>query len=204
MAFVRGNFRVRGDNIDLFPAHLEDKAWRFSFFGDDLETIHEFDPLTGERGTALPEVTIYANSHYITPKPTIEKAIKEIKTDLVERVKWFEREGKLLEAQRIGQRTAFDLEMLVETGMCRGIENYSRYLTGSAPGEPPPTLFQYIPRDAILFVDESHVTLSQIRGMYNGDRSRKIVLSEHGFRLPACMDNRPLKFDPSRAFESSR
>ena len=195
MAFVRGNFRVRGDNIDLFPAHLEDKAWRFSFFGDDLETIHEFDPLTGERGTALPEVTIYANSHYITPKPTIEKAIKEIKTDLVERVKWFEREGKLLEAQRIGQRTAFDLEMLVETGMCRGIENYSRYLTGSAPGEPPPTLFQYIPRDAILFVDESHVTLSQIRGMYNGDRSRKIVLSEHGFRLPACMDNRPLKFE---------
>ncbi len=195
MAFVRGNFRVRGDNIDLYPAHMEDSAWRFSFFGDELESIHEFDPLTGERGAALSEVTIYANSHYVTPKPTIEKAIKQIKVDLVERVKWFEKEGKLLEAQRIGQRTAFDLEMLVETGMCRGIENYSRYLAGSAPGEPPPTLFQYVPQDAILFVDESHVTLSQIRGMYNGDRSRKIVLSEHGFRLPACMDNRPLKFE---------
>ncbi len=195
LAFVRGNFRVRGDNIDLYPAHMEDLAWRFSFFGDELESIHEFDPLTGERGAALAEVTIYANSHYVTPKPTIEKAIKQIKTDLASRVKWFEKEGKLLEAQRIGQRTSFDLEMLVETGMCRGIENYSRYLTGSAPGEPPPTLFQYIPRDAILFVDESHVTLSQIRGMYHGDRSRKVVLSEHGFRLPACMDNRPLKFE---------
>ena len=195
MAFTRGTFRVRGDNIDLFPAHLEDRAWRFSFFGDDLESIHEFDPLTGERGQSLPEVVIYANSHYVTPKPTVEKAIKTIKTDLIDRVNWFEKEGKLLEAQRIGQRTAFDIEMLVETGMCRGIENYSRYLTGSAIGEPPPTLFQYIPRDAILFVDESHVTLSQIRGMYNGDRARKIVLSEHGFRLPACMDNRPLKFE---------
>lgn len=195
LAFTRGNFRVRGDNIDLYPAHMEDCAWRFSFFGDELETIHEFDPLTGERGTALAEVTIYANSHYVTPKPTIEKAIKQIKTDLTERVKWFESEGKLLEAQRIGQRTSFDLEMLVETGMCRGIENYSRYLTGSEVGAPPPTLFQYIPRDAILFVDESHVTLSQIRGMYHGDRSRKVVLSEHGFRLPACLDNRPLKFE---------
>ena len=195
MAFVRGTFRVRGDNIDLFPAHLEDRAWRFSFFGDDLESIHEFDPLTGERGQSLPEVVIYANSHYVTPKPTVEKAIKTIKTDLVDRVSWFEKNGKLLEAQRLGQRTAFDIEMLVETGMCRGIENYSRYLTGSAIGEPPPTLFQYVPRDAILFVDESHVTLSQIRGMYNGDRARKIVLSEHGFRLPACMDNRPLKFE---------
>ena len=195
MAFTRGTFRVRGDNIDLFPAHLEDRAWRFSFFGDDLESIHEFDPLTGERGQSLPEVTIYANSHYVTPKPTIEKAIKQIKVDLTDRVNWFEKTGKLLEAQRIGQRTAFDLEMLVETGMCRGIENYSRYLTGTQIGEPPPTLFQYIPRDAILFVDESHVTLSQIRGMYNGDRARKIVLSEHGFRLPACMDNRPLKFE---------
>ncbi|MDX2096106.1 MAG: excinuclease ABC subunit UvrB [Alphaproteobacteria bacterium] len=194
-AFVRGNFRVRGDNIDLYPAHMEDCAWRFSFFGDDLESIHEFDPLTGERGQALPEVTIYANSHYVTPKPTIEKAIKQIKTDLASRVDWFTREGKLLEAQRLGQRTGFDLEMLVETGMCRGIENYSRYLTGAAPGEPPPTLFQYLPRDALLFVDESHVTLSQIRGMYNGDRARKVVLAEHGFRLPACMDNRPLKFE---------
>ncbi len=193
--FVRGTFRVRGDNVDLFPAHLEDRAWRLSFFGDDLETIYEFDPLTGERGAALPDITIYANSHYVTPKPTVEQAIKQIKIDLAARTAWFEREGKLLEAQRIAQRTSFDLEMLVETGMCRGIENYSRYLTGSAPGEPPPTLFQYLPKDAILFVDESHVTLSQIRGMYNGDRSRKVVLSEHGFRLPACMDNRPLKFE---------
>jgi excinuclease ABC subunit B len=195
MAFVRGTFRVRGDNIDLFPAHLEDRAWRFSFFGDDLESIHEFDPLTGERGAALPEVTVYANSHYVTPKPTIEQAIKQIKIDLAARVKWFESQGKLLEAQRISQRTSFDLEMLVETGMCRGIENYSRYLTGTAEGEPPPTLFQYVPRDAILFVDESHVMLPQVRGMYNGDRSRKVVLSDHGFRLPACMDNRPLKFE---------
>ncbi|MES2984375.1 MAG: excinuclease ABC subunit UvrB [Pseudomonadota bacterium] len=195
MAFTRGTFRVRGDNVDLFPAHLEDRAWRFSFFGDDLESIHEFDPLTGERGQALAEVTIFANSHYVTPRPTVDQAIKQIKTDLVDRVKWFEKEGKLLEAQRIGQRTAFDLEMLVETGMCRGIENYTRYLNGSAIGEPPPTLFQYVPQDAILFVDESHVTLSQIRGMYNGDRSRKLVLSEHGFRLPACLDNRPLKFE---------
>ncbi len=195
MAFVRGTFRVRGDNIDLFPAHLEDRAWRFSFFGDDLESIHEFDPLTGERGAALADVTIYANSHYVTPKPTIEQAIKQIKIDLKHRVAWFESQGKLLEAQRIAQRTSFDLEMLVETGMCRGIENYSRYLTGTAEGEPPPTLFQYVPRDAILFVDESHVMLPQLRGMYNGDRSRKVVLSDHGFRLPACMDNRPLKFE---------
>ncbi len=195
IAFVRGTFRVRGDNVDLFPAHLEDRAWRLSFFGDELESIHEFDPLTGERGAALKEITIYANSHYVTPKPTIEQAIKQIKTDLKERVAWFEKNNMLVEAQRLAQRTQYDIEMLVETGMCRGIENYSRYLAGSAPGEPPPTLFQYVPQDAILFVDESHVMLSQIRGMYNGDRSRKIVLSEHGFRLPACMDNRPLKFE---------
>ena len=195
IAFARGTFRVRGDNVDLFPAHLEDRAWRLSFFGDDLESIYEFDPLTGERGAALKEIVVFANSHYVTPKPTIDQAIKQIKIDLKDRVAWFESQGKLLEAQRLGQRTQFDLEMLVETGMCRGIENYSRYLAGSAPGEPPPTLFQYLPRDAILFVDESHVMLSQIRGMYNGDRSRKIVLSDHGFRLPACMDNRPLKFE---------
>lgn len=195
MAFVRGNFRVRGDNVDLFPAHLEDRAWRMSFFGDELETIYEFDPLTGERGATLKEIIIFANSHYVTPKPTIEQAIKQMKIDLKERVAWFESQGKLLEAQRLGQRTAYDIEMLVETGMCRGIENYSRYLAGSKRGEPPPTLFQYIPDDAILFVDESHVTLPQIRAMYNGDRSRKIVLSDHGFRLPACMDNRPLTFD---------
>ena len=195
IGFVRGTFRVRGDTVDLFPAHLEDRAWRLSFFGDELEEIYEFDPLTGEKGADLQQVAVFANSHYVTPKPTLEQAIKQIKLDLKERAAWFEREGKLLEAQRLGQRTAFDIEMLVETGMCKGIENYSRYLAGSAPGEPPPTLFQYVPQDAILFVDESHVTLSQVRGMYNGDRARKVVLSDHGFRLPACMDNRPLKFE---------
>ncbi|PZP87240.1 MAG: excinuclease ABC subunit UvrB [Azospirillum brasilense] len=195
MAFTRGTFRVRGDSVDLFPAHLEDTAWRLSFFGDELEEIYEFDPLTGEKGRSFEQVTVFANSHYVTPKPTLEQAIKQIKADLVERVAWFEREGKLLEAQRLAQRTQYDIEMLTETGMCRGIENYSRYLSGSAPGEPPPTLFQYIPRDAILFVDESHVMLPQVRGMYNGDRARKIVLADYGFRLPACMDNRPLKFE---------
>ncbi len=195
IAFVRGTFRVRGDNVDIFPAHLEDRAWRLTFFGDELEAIYEFDPLTGERGQDMKEVVVFANSHYVTPKPTVEQAIKQMKIDLKERVAWFESQGKLLEAQRLGQRTAFDIEMLVETGMCRGIENYSRYLAGTAKGEPPPTLFQYLPQDAILFVDESHVMLPQIRGMYNGDRARKIVLSDHGFRLPACMDNRPLKFE---------
>ena len=195
IGFVRGTFRVRGDNVDLFPAHLEDTAWRLTFFGDELESIYAFDPLTGERGAEMKEAVIFANSHYVTPKPTIEKAIKQIKLDLTERVAWFERTGKLLEAQRLSQRTAFDLEMLVETGMCRGIENYSRYLAGTQIGEPPPTLFQYLPQDAVLFVDESHVMLPQVRGMYNGDRARKIVLADHGFRLPACMDNRPLKFE---------
>ena len=195
IAFTRGTYRVRGDNVDLFPAHMEDRAWRLSFFGDELESIHEFDPLTGERGAKLDSITVFANSHYVTPKPTIEQAIKQIKIDLKERVAWFEQQGMLLEAQRLGQRTAHDLEMLIETGMCRGIENYSRYLAGSAPGAPPPTLFSYIPKNAILFVDESHVMLSQVRGMYNGDRSRKVVLTEHGFRLPAALDNRPLKFD---------
>ena len=195
MAFTRGTFRVRGDNVDLFPAHLEDTAWRLSFFGDELEEIYEFDPLTGEKGQGFEQVTVFANSHYVTPKPTLEQAIKQIKADLVERVAWFEREGKLLEAQRLAQRTQYDIEMLTETGMCRGIENYSRYLSGAEPGSPPPTLFQYIPRDAILFVDESHVMLPQVRGMYNGDRARKIVLADYGFRLPACMDNRPLKFE---------
>ena len=193
--FARGSFRVRGDNVDLYPAHMEGAAWRMSFFGDDLESIYEFDPLTGERGADLKEIIIFANSHYVTPRPTVDQAIKQIKIDLVERVKWFESKGMLVEAQRLQQRTTFDIEMLVETGMCRGIENYSRYLAGSEIGEPPPTLFQYLPHDAILFVDESHVMLPQIRGMYNGDRSRKTVLSEHGFRLPACMDNRPLKFE---------
>ena len=192
--FARGSFRVRGDNLDLFPAHLEDRAWRLSFFGDELEKIYEFDPLTGEKGRDLDAVTVFANSHYVTPKPTLEQAIKQMKVDLRERVAWFEKNGKLVEAQRLGQRTQYDLEMLTETGMCKGIENYSRYLAGTGRGEPPPTLFQYLPEDAILFVDESHVMLPQVRGMFNGDRARKVVLSDHGFRLPACMDNRPLMF----------
>lgn len=194
IGFVRGTFRVRGDSLDLFPAHLEDRAWRLSFFGDELEQIYEFDPLTGEKGMDLDAVTVFANSHYVTPKPTLEQAIKQIKIDLDDRLKWYETQGKLLEAQRLGQRTQYDLEMLVETGMCKGIENYSRYLAGSKRGEPPPTLFQYLPEDALLFVDESHVMLPQVRGMFNGDRARKVVLADHGFRLPACMDNRPLMF----------
>lgn len=195
MGFQRGTFRVRGDTLDLFPAHLEDRAWRFSFFGDELETIREFDPLTGESLGSMEQVTIYANSHYVTPKPTLDQAIKGIKEELKARLDWFQAHGKLLEAQRLEQRTTFDLEMLVETGMCKGIENYSRFLSGTAPGDPPPTLFQYLPEDAILFVDESHVMLPQVRGMYNGDRARKSTLSEYGFRLPSCMDNRPLKFE---------
>jgi excinuclease ABC subunit B len=195
MGFVRGTFRVRGDNVDIYPAHLESEAWRLCFFGDELEQIYAFDPLTGEKGETFGEVTLYANSHYVTPRPTIDAAIKQIKAELKTRLDWFNKHGKLLEAQRLEQRTVFDIEMLVETGMCRGIENYSRYLAGTAEGEPPPTLFQYIPQDAILFVDESHVTLPQVRGMYNGDQARKRVLAEHGFRLPSCLDNRPLKFE---------
>lgn len=195
MDFHRGTFRVRGDNIDLFPAHLEDRAWRLSFFGDELDGIAEFDPLTGETTQRLSEVTIFANSHYVTPKPTINQAIKEIKSELKQHLEVLRGSNKLLEAQRLEQRTTFDLEMLQETGMCRGIENYSRYLAGTAPGEPPPTLFQYLPKNALLFVDESHVTVPQIGGMFKGDRARKTTLSEHGFRLPSCMDNRPLKFE---------
>ncbi len=192
--FHRGTFRVRGDVLDIFPAHLEDRAWRFSFFGDELESIIEFDPLTGEKTQTLNEVTVYANSHYVTPKPTMEQAIRQIKIDLKERLAWLEKGGKLVEAQRLGQRTQFDLEMLTETGICKGIENYSRYLAGTKRGEPPPTLFQYLPKNALLFVDESHVTIPQIGGMSSGDFARKSVLSEYGFRLPSCMDNRPLTF----------
>jgi excinuclease ABC subunit B len=195
LGFVRGTFRVRGDTLDLFPAHLEDRAWRFSFFGDELETIREFDPLTGETLQSLKEVVVFAKSHYVTPKPTIDQAIKGIKKELKERLDWFRAHNKLLEAQRLEQRTMFDLEMLMETGMCKGIENYSRFLAGTKPGEPPPTLFQYLPENALLFVDESHVMLPQVRGMYKGDRARKTTLSEFGFRLPACMDNRPLQFE---------
>jgi excinuclease ABC subunit B len=193
--FARGTFRVRGDIIDLFPAHYEDTAWRISFFGDEIETINEFDWLTGEVKVKLNEITIYANSHYVTPRPTIDKAIIQIKSELKTRLERFYAAGKLLEAQRLEQRTVYDLEMLMETGSCRGIENYSRYLAGTAEGEPPPTLFQYLPADALLFVDESHVTVPQIGGMSSGDRSRKTTLVEHGFRLPSALDNRPLKFE---------
>jgi len=193
--FFRGAFRVRGDNIDLFPAHYEDTAWRISMFGDEIENISEFDPLTGEVKVRLREITIFANSHYVTPKPTIERAIKEIKAELKLQLNGLYKANKLVEAQRLEQRTNYDLEMMVETGACKGIENYSRYLAGTAPGEPPPTLFQYLPKDALLFVDESHVTVPQIGGMYSGDRSRKTTLVEYGFRLPSCLDNRPLKFE---------
>ena len=195
MDFHRGTFRVRGDVVDLFPAHLENRAWRLSLFGDEIEQITEFDPLTGEKTGSMESVTVYANSHYVTPKPTLQQAIKDIKAELKERLARLQAENKLVEAQRLEQRTMFDLEMLQETGVCKGIENYSRFLAGTAPGEPPPTLFQYVPKDAILFVDESHVMVPQIGGMYNGDRARKATLVEHGFRLPSAMDNRPLKFE---------
>jgi excinuclease ABC subunit B len=192
--FHRGTFRVRGDLIDIFPAHLEDQAWRISLFGDDIESISAFDPLTGAKTHSFDTVMVYANSHYVTPRPTLERAIGTIKAELKERLNYYHSIGRVLEAQRIEQRTNFDLEMILETGACRGIENYSRHLTGGRPGDPPPTLFQYLPKNALLFIDESHVTIPQIGGMYNGDFARKTVLSEHGFRLPSCLDNRPLKF----------
>ncbi len=200
IAFERGAFRVRGDTVELFPSHMEGSAWRFSFFGDEIEDITEFDALTGEKHARLDGVRIYANSHYITPGPTMGQAIKAIKADLKDRIKWFEENGKLLEAQRLLQRTQFDIEMLQATGICQGIENYSRYLTGRAPGEPPPTLIEYIPDDAIMFLDESHVMVPQLRAMYNGDQKRKSVLSEYGFRLPSALDNRPLKFEEWNRF----
>ncbi|NOD86319.1 excinuclease ABC subunit UvrB [Ruegeria sp. HKCCD6119] len=194
-AFQRGSFRVRGDSLEIWPAHLEDRAWKFSFFGEELESITEFDPLTGERAATMEQVRVYANSHYVTPKPTMQQAIIGIKKELRQRLDQLVGEGKLLEAQRLEQRTNFDLEMLEATGVCNGIENYSRYLTGRAPGEPPPTLFEFIPDNAIVFADESHVSVPQIGGMYRGDYRRKFTLAEHGFRLPSCMDNRPLKFE---------
>ncbi len=193
--FVRGSFRVRGDTIELFPAHLEDRAWRISLFGDEIESITEFDPLTGQKTGDLKSVKIYANSHYVTPRPTLNQAIKSIKEELKHRLDELTRAGRLLEAQRLDQRTTFDLEMLEATGSCAGIENYSRYLTGRNPGEPPPTLFEYIPDNALVFIDESHVTVPQIGGMYRGDFRRKATLAEYGFRLPSCMDNRPLRFE---------
>jgi excinuclease ABC subunit B len=195
LAFARGSFRVRGDTIELFPAHYDDTAWRFDFFGDEIDSITEFDPLTGKTGRVIDKVRVYANSHYVTPRPTVQAAMKGIKTELDKTLKIFEAEGKLLEAQRIQQRTEFDLEMMAAAGFCNGIENYSRYLTGRAPGEPPPTLFEYLPEDALLFMDESHVGVSQIGGMSRGDANRKSTLAEHGFRLPSCIDNRPLKFE---------
>ena len=193
--FQRGTFRVRGDTIEIFPAHYEDRAWRVSLFGDEVEAIHEFDPLTGEKMGELDAVRIYANSHYVTPKPTLQQAIIGIRQELQGRLPGLEAANRLLEAQRLEQRTTFDLEMIESTGSCAGIENYSRYLTGRNPGEPPPTLIEYVPDHALMIIDESHVTVPQIGGMYKGDYARKSTLSEYGFRLPSCIDNRPLKFE---------
>jgi excinuclease ABC subunit B len=195
MDFHRGTFRVRGDSVDIFPAHFEDRAWRLSLFGDEIENIIEFDPLTGERTAKLDSIHVYANSHYVTPRPTMDQAMKGIKHELKDRLEWYYAHNKLLEAQRIEQRTMFDLEMMQETGACKGIENYSRWLSGRNPGEPPPTLFEYLPKDALLFLDESHVTVPQIGAMYKGDFARKSNLMEYGFRLPSCVDNRPLRFE---------
>jgi len=193
--FYRGTFRARGEYLEIFPSHLEDRAWRLSLFGDKLEQIEEFDPLTGDRVRELSSVKVYANSHYITPKPTIEQAVINIKRELEVTLKKHRAENKLLEAQRLEERTKFDLEMIEATGSCAGIENYSRFLSGRKPGEPPPTLFEYFPDNTLIFVDECHVTVPQLNGMYKGDRSRKSTLAEYGFRLPSCMDNRPLKFE---------
>lgn len=193
--FHRSTFRVRGDSLDIFPSHYEDRAWRLSFFGDELEDISEFDPLTGERTDRMDEVTVYPSSHYVTPRPTMQQALGLIKAELKERVAELQKLNNLLEIQRLEQRTQFDLEMIAEAGTCKGIENYSRYLSGRKKGEAPPTLFEYLPKDALIFIDESHVTIPQIGAMYNGDRARKTTLVEHGFRLPSALDNRPLKFE---------
>ena len=193
--FTRGTFRVRGDSIEIWPAHLEDRIWRISLWGEVVENIGEYDPLIGEKTRDLDHIKLYANSHYVTPRPTLQQAAKEIKKDLRKRLKELEESNKLLEMQRLEQRTNFDLEMMEVTGICSGIENYSRYLTGRKPGEPPPTLFEYLPENALIFVDESHVSVPQLGGMYRGDFNRKSTLSEYGFRLPSCIDNRPLKFE---------
>jgi len=193
MDFKRGSFRAKGDVLEIFPSHYEDRSWKISMFGDDIEKISEIDPLTGEKKIDLNQIRIFANSHYVTPKPTIKKAHEQIKEDLKKQLKIFEIENKLLEKQRLDERTTFDLEMIETTGSCSGIENYSRYLSGRQPGEPPPTLYEYIPEDALLIIDESHITCSQIAGMYKGDFSRKSTLAQYGFRLPSCLDNRPLK-----------
>jgi excinuclease ABC subunit B len=194
-AFTRGNFRVRGDSLEIFPSHYEDMAWRVSFFGDEIEEISEFDPLTGKTIASLDSIKVYANSHYVTPGPTLKQAMEAIRHELAERLKELNAEGRLLEAQRLEQRTNFDLEMIAATGSCAGIENYSRFLTGRLPGEPPPTLFEYLPDNALLFIDESHQTVPQIGAMARGDHRRKITLAEYGFRLPSCIDNRPLRFN---------
>jgi excinuclease ABC subunit B len=193
--FKRGTFRVRGDLIEIFPAHYEDRGWRISLFGDEVETITEFDPLTGHKTAELDFIKVYANSHYVTPRPTLNQAVNQIKQELKKRLNELNNSGRYLEAQRLDQRTTFDLEMLEATGVCAGIENYSRYLTGRLPGEPPPTLFEYLPDNALVFADESHVTIPQIGGMYRGDFRRKATLAEYGFRLPSCLDNRPLRFE---------
>ena len=197
----RGTFRNIGDVIEIFPSHLEDKSWRLSFFGNTIEDIDEFDPFIGNISKTLDAVTIYANSHYVTPKPSLNRAIEDIKDELRKRIRFFDSEKLFIESQRIEQRTNFDIEMITATGSCSGIENYSRYLSGRNEGEPPPTLFEYLPKEAILFVDESHVTVPQIRGMFKGDRSRKETLSEFGFRLPSCKDNRPLMFEEWERFK---
>ena len=198
---VRGTFRNRGDVLEIFPSHLEDKSWRVSFFGDNVESIKEFDPFLGTITKEFESINIYANSHYVTPKPSLKRALENIKTELEERVGFFERKKLFLEAQRIEQRTKFDLEMITATGSCSGIENYSRHLTGRNKGDPPPTLFEYLPNNVILFIDESHVTIPQIRGMFKGDRARKETLSDYGFRLPSCKDNRPLMFEEWEKFK---
>ncbi|GAD11335.1 helicase subunit of the DNA excision repair complex [Gluconobacter frateurii NBRC 103465] len=198
--FERGTFRVRGEQIDIFPVQNEDRAWRVSLFGDEIDQITEFDPLTGNKTADLAEISVYANSHYVTPRPTLNQAMIGIKNELRKRLEEFTADGKLLEAERLSQRTTFDLEMIETTGACKGIENYSRYLSGRGAGDPPPTLFEYLPEDALLIVDESHVTVPQIGGMERGDRARKSVLSDYGFRLPSCIDNRPLAFGEWNAF----
>jgi excinuclease ABC subunit B len=199
-AFQRGTFRLRGEIVDIFPSHYEDRAWRVTLFGDEVESVHEFDPLTGEKTAELKDITVYANSHYVTPRPTLTQAIRDIKVELKERLAELTAEGKLLEVERLSQRTTFDIEMMETTGSCKGIENYSRYLTGREPGDPPPTLFEYLPENALLIVDESHVTIGQLGGMYRGDFARKSILAEFGFRLPSCIDNRPLKFEEWERF----
>tara|TARA_B100000287_G_scaffold422374_1_gene464242 strand:+ start:2222 stop:4189 length:1968 start_codon:yes stop_codon:yes gene_type:complete len=198
---LRGTFRNRGDFLEIFPSHLEDRSWRISFFGDKVESIDEFDPFLGIISKSLEEVTIFANSHYVTPKPSLNRAIEEIRIELTKQIKYFESQKKFIEAQRIEQRTNFDLEMISATGSCSGIENYSRHLSGRKEGEPPPTLFEYLPSDSLIFIDESHVTIPQIKGMFKGDRSRKNTLSDYGFRLPSCRDNRPLMFEEWEKFK---